>query len=305
MGIKFQCPEGHPLNVKSFLAGKRGICPQCQTKFVIPTASGGKALPAPSKLEPNALEITSAPSSDVVPSPPAPLNAAATPAQRATGHAAAGLPQAMPAQPIAAPAMQETLEATPADAPAAHANFAAPTLHDPIDEAPQALWYVRPPSGGQFGPAVGEIMRNWIDEGRVSGDSLVWREGWQDWRPAASVLPQLATDAESAGGRMPFDAAVADSSIPASTAANYRVRRRRSNRMTLMLVALMALIAIGLLVVFFWVLSRRNPPPDATVDRQSYQIETLARSRQAGGSGYGLKTEFPGAGNCCIPPAST
>src|SRR5882757_10659327 len=37
MGIRFNCPNGHKLNVKEFLAGKRGVCPQCGAKFIIPT----------------------------------------------------------------------------------------------------------------------------------------------------------------------------------------------------------------------------------------------------------------------------
>lgn len=36
MGIRFACPNGHPLHVKADLAGKRGICPHCQAKFSIP-----------------------------------------------------------------------------------------------------------------------------------------------------------------------------------------------------------------------------------------------------------------------------
>jgi len=36
MGIRLQCPNGHKVHVKSFLAGKRGICPQCGAKFDIP-----------------------------------------------------------------------------------------------------------------------------------------------------------------------------------------------------------------------------------------------------------------------------
>jgi hypothetical protein len=62
---------------------------------------------------------------------------------------------------------------------------------DPIAEAPEMIWYVRPPTGGQFGPASGVIMRTWIVEGRVSADSLVWREGWRDWQEAGKVFPQL------------------------------------------------------------------------------------------------------------------
>ena len=39
MGIKFHCPNGHKLNVKSFLAGKKGVCPKCGTKVRIPVVS--------------------------------------------------------------------------------------------------------------------------------------------------------------------------------------------------------------------------------------------------------------------------
>ena len=43
MGIRFQCPNGHSLNVKQFLAGKRGICPECSARFIVPQQSGGRA----------------------------------------------------------------------------------------------------------------------------------------------------------------------------------------------------------------------------------------------------------------------
>ena len=39
MGIRFYCPNGHKLNVKEKLAGKRGICPQCGVKLLIPPKS--------------------------------------------------------------------------------------------------------------------------------------------------------------------------------------------------------------------------------------------------------------------------
>ena len=62
---------------------------------------------------------------------------------------------------------------------------------DPIDENPRAIWYVRPPTGGQYGPADGEVMRQWLAEGRISVNSLVWREGWDQWEEAIQVFPQL------------------------------------------------------------------------------------------------------------------
>lgn len=43
MGIRFECPNGHKLHVKAFLAGKRGICPECDAKFLVPAASGEPA----------------------------------------------------------------------------------------------------------------------------------------------------------------------------------------------------------------------------------------------------------------------
>jgi hypothetical protein len=42
MGIRFSCPNGHKLNVKEHLAGKRGVCPSCGAKFVIPSVSGSQ-----------------------------------------------------------------------------------------------------------------------------------------------------------------------------------------------------------------------------------------------------------------------
>ena len=43
MGIRFSCPNGHKLNVKTFLAGKRAICPQCGAKVVVPDVPSEQA----------------------------------------------------------------------------------------------------------------------------------------------------------------------------------------------------------------------------------------------------------------------
>ncbi|MCG8449461.1 MAG: DUF4339 domain-containing protein [Pirellulales bacterium] len=45
MGIRFTCPNGHKIHVKAFLAGKRGICPECDAKFIIPGGSNESAVP--------------------------------------------------------------------------------------------------------------------------------------------------------------------------------------------------------------------------------------------------------------------
>jgi hypothetical protein len=43
MGIRFACPNGHKLNVKEELAGKRAVCPDCGARFVIPSGSPSHA----------------------------------------------------------------------------------------------------------------------------------------------------------------------------------------------------------------------------------------------------------------------
>ena len=60
------------------------------------------------------------------------------------------------------------------------------------DHEPEATWYVRPPSGEQYGPASTGVLRQWIEEGRVASNSLLWRDGWPQWRAAAEALPDWA-----------------------------------------------------------------------------------------------------------------
>jgi hypothetical protein len=89
MGIRFSCPNGHRLNVKEFLAGKRGICPQCGSKFVIPAASEStpammssfagarESVAGLSSIDPGAqsviIAVADAPSSEIIEPPPVTL----------------------------------------------------------------------------------------------------------------------------------------------------------------------------------------------------------------------------------------
>ena len=45
MGIRVVCPNGHRLHLKSFLAGRKGVCPDCAARFRIPEQSSD--LPQP------------------------------------------------------------------------------------------------------------------------------------------------------------------------------------------------------------------------------------------------------------------
>ncbi len=152
MGIRFYCPDcGRRLNIKAFLAGKRGICPHCDSRVLIPMES---QLPADAPKY--------RPTSDLLPTDAASQTA---PADSAT--ATADRPDLQPK------------------------NTAATDVADPIAASPDSVWYVRPTAGGQYGPARGDVMRRWVEEGRVSADSMVWQEGWADWKLAGPVFPSL------------------------------------------------------------------------------------------------------------------
>ena len=78
MGIRFLCPNGHKLNVKAFLAGKRGICPNCDAKFLVPATSGGQA-EAISETSTDAMELEESMSVGPLPAHPPPAPAPAPP----------------------------------------------------------------------------------------------------------------------------------------------------------------------------------------------------------------------------------
>ena len=135
-----------------------------------------------------------------------------------------------------------------------------PGVPDPIAEAPDMIWYVRPPTGGQFGPAAGQLMRNWLAEGRVSSETLVWREGWREWQEAGKVFPQLLGDGAAAGGQaLPGSAGTPlDFSVSHAHAQHAHHRRIRHHfngdqftRVAALAVAVVILVAVFLYVLFW------------------------------------------------------
>jgi len=176
MGVRFECPAGHKLHVKTELAGKRGICPECGAKFIVPSFSGERVA------EDNGV----ATGSTVVVNPP--------PSQ---GGARGGIPDASSSQPAANSATASSVVVTPP----------APAAPEP------AAWYIRPASGGQFGPASDEAFAQWIAEGRVSTDSWVWRNGWTDWKAGGEALREY-------GARVPAGPALAMAAAAAAPQVN-------------------------------------------------------------------------------------
>jgi hypothetical protein len=127
-----------------------------------------------------------------------------------------------------------------------------------IVEAPGATWYVRPPSGGQFGPAPAEIFHEWLVENRVTRDSLVWRDGWPQWLVASDVFtdffgPSLATTTAIA----PTAPSIANTAAIESTTDRARLTRKMKRRRRYIIgIALLATLAIILVVTLIVVLTR-------------------------------------------------
>lgn len=148
------------MHVKDFLAGKRGKCPQCGRSIRIPAHGEERSLPIVSDARPGDNE----PSSVVV-------NASVEASE--SSHV-------FPSAAVVAPA------SPPESTEGSQKNI--PTV---ISEAPNAAWYVRPPSGGQYGPAIGLVFWEWLNEKRVGENSLVWREGWGTWQTAKDTFPNF------------------------------------------------------------------------------------------------------------------
>ncbi len=159
MGVRFACHGcGKGLNIKTDLAGKRGKCPHCGLRFRIPHEDQALSIPLDDQLQ-------AAPDA---------------PAQHSSQ-------QHLSEQPLSEPAANEPA----ANEPAANEPAADESAEfNPLEEA-DVVWYVRPPTGGRYGPATGPTVIGWIDEGRVTSDTLLWRDGWPQWRECKEVIPGL------------------------------------------------------------------------------------------------------------------
>lgn len=263
MGIRFSCHLcNNPLHVKDYQAGKRGKCPKCQGSFRVPPADADFSLAIDESFS-------------------------ASPASQSSQKNVASPATQTPAtdKPLAT---KSTAPKSPD--PASPSLPKPPKLSGPqSDELPASLlpyvdsrWYVRPPSGGQYGPATTHTLLDWIQQRRVTADSLVWREGLENWGIVRDVIPEPFGGLPPSNGptaqlpptqsspiTSPTDAKPQPStsspntpptSIPLPTATTSKVavtsKKKKQMRQQLWILGLLSVIAIGLVVALVLVLTR-------------------------------------------------
>lgn len=239
MGIRFHCPNGHKLHVKSFLAGKRGICPECGVKVIIPAPEEAAATQTPTT------EPTKTASPVDSPSPPE-----TPPTPQASNSAASNL-HAPPLSP----------HADPLPTPPAPGNV--------------AFWHLRIPTGEQFGPIDEAGFRSWIAEGRVSDECFVWQEGWSQWQswglakanfssPAEQIAPPAivavpkSSFGDSASDALPPEPNAVTNSTAIPVDIQIEPARPRPTRKSHRLVYFLVVVCFGLLIVLLYVLTRNS-----------------------------------------------
>ncbi len=266
MGIRFFCPSGHRLHVKTFLAGKKGICPECGVKLQVPSTSDPRAERGDSAGDqPQPVAVSDDAVSTLTTEPEG--RATATPKREGKQASQPGV------------ANKVTTAKRPPPAP----KVPPPALadEDPIAKAGSAVWYVRHPDGSQYGPAEQTTMRQWVAEGRVGPDSMVWHEGWSDWEIAGKVFPKLSkgTDdlsrnnrqstepppatnatgqAEVVARELAIDSAMADSPEigPTDPSVSLAMQRKIRRQRSVMWLGVLIVIALSLGVVALYVLFR-------------------------------------------------
>ena len=218
MGIRFACHHcNHPLNLKDFQAGKRGKCPACGNSFRIPKESCDFSIPleestaerttiAPAVLESSmraasvgtaigeSVPKAASKKSDLVTKSKTKIpvkNRTPSPVENTAAKEVSAVIES--AQPMSSADMES---ASKPEIP--HSTEPEDRVVAAFQANPLAQWYVRPPSGGQYGPADSKLLSQWISESRVTADSLIWFEGLTQWTAAGTVLPELFSNASPA-----------------------------------------------------------------------------------------------------------
>jgi hypothetical protein len=62
--------------------------------------------------------------------------------------------------------------------------------HPLIAERPDLAWCLAVAGGKASDPLAAPAMQAWLESGAATGNELVWRADWADWRPIGTAFPE-------------------------------------------------------------------------------------------------------------------
>jgi GYF domain 2 len=287
MGIHFVCHHcSYALHVKDFQAGKRGKCPNCRGSFRIPANDSSYSTALEDASEDSALtNVRNAfkQANQIV---------GVTPDQSSSDSVAIAMEQD-PVTKKSVPSESKKTKATSSKTSVAktietvakveivppEAAVGSPMMPAALSEASDAKWFVRPPSGGQFGPAPSQLLMAWITESRVTAESYLWREGFAEWQTAGELVPELFPSAKgpllepqiltdilsepppnSVQNVADFNSDSA-SATHAALVVKKQMQKRRQQLTMIIILAVVSLILFGILIFVLVFQATKSPQP--------------------------------------------
>lgn len=276
MGIRFVCHQcGFGLHVKDFQAGKRGKCPNCKGSFRIPATDSSYSTALEDSEEDSGVASIREAFNKV-------NNSSATKlADKLSDSVAISLE--LLSVPGVASRLSDVVSSPNADGKVRAKKLSETTsVPSVLADDGSAQWFVRPPSGGQFGPADSNLLMTWIGEARVTPESFLWREGMGQWQIARELVPELFqsnTDTKVIASVPPlpppspasFDVAdeknfdIGLTGTPTSAMGAMLRKRMHKRRRQVTMVIILAAISLILLSVLIFVLVFRVTAPAPAV----------------------------------------
>lgn len=248
MGIKFYCPNGHKVNVKSFLAGKKGLCPKCGVRVDIPLES---------QIADDAPRIRGGAANDELEESPEPYEANVGSATAMTGFEqgdefSPGIDIPRGNSRRRGSGGSGFSESAPVDD-----SLLPPGAESNRDYTGEMVWHVRLANGQQIGPLDDVGLQQWVSEAQLGENDLIWRNGWPQWQPATAVLSQLPQVEEAEFGSPGAVATVGRGDGPLMDAVQASIQGSSTNWFTQRhqgkkeIRARLSLVLLGLIVLLF------------------------------------------------------
>ena len=200
MGIRFFCHHCQSrLNVKLSQAGLAGVCPDCGGTVDVPTESLLPGSPkSPSQRFYVEEENPPEGSSQLID-----FDAQDTIVGDLLSEAVVGAPKEgtiKPPSPVFASTSSSGIFML--DSPSPSPDFGKV---DPIETAPDKVWYFRSKELGERGPLKAKVMQQHVSAGDVFAGCMVWRQDWDDWVAAEAAFPQIEAIVDPIQGSPPSE----------------------------------------------------------------------------------------------------